>query len=287
MAREPGFARRHRGSILAVGVVVALVAVIAVMDWGSGPSVTESSPSTTRTVMEQKPGVDLSQPFLDTPAAGWPDGEAGIVAPAATQVGAYSPEAVAAGYQRVRQVLITARLDRAVLEGHDVQRYLALLAPDAQAQVGPDLTQPSPDGHAWATRIADGFHLLPVQPKVMGSMWAEQDPDGALLIHTSYIFAYAFDPGGADIVDAMDIVAVDRQDADYTITDTRWPANAQGLWPGKVQAYGYSIACDAYGRGELAPTYSERHQDSTGTEQDEKDAFDPKSLIPTESTCPD
>jgi len=258
-----------------------------VMDWGSGPSVTETAPSTTGTVMAQEPGVDLSQPFLDTPAAGWPDGEAGIVVPAATRVGSYSADAVAAGYQRVRQVLITARLDRAVLVGHDVQRYLALLAPDAAAQVGPDLTQPSPDGHYWATRIADGFHLLPVQPKVLGSMWAEQDPDGALLIHTNYVFAYAFDPGDADVVDAMDIVTVDREDADYTITNGDWAASAQGVWPGAVSAYGYSIACDAYERGELAPAYSERRPGGLGSGLDEKQAFDPKAPMPTADTCSD
>jgi hypothetical protein len=287
MSREPGFVRKHRGAILAVGVVVALVAVIAVMDRTSGPSVTETSPSTTRTVMEQKPGVDLSQPFLDTPAAGWADGEAGIVAPAPAQVGSYSPEAVAAGYARVRQAVITARLDRAVLEGHDFERYLTLLAPGAQAQIRPHYAPNVPDAYFYTTRVADGFHLLPVQPKVLGGMWAEQDAEGALLIHTNYVFAYAFDPGDADIVDVMEMVTVDRMQADYRILNGEWVGADQGLWPGAVQAYGYSVACAAYDKGNLAPAYSEPNLGGTGTADDEKNAFDPKTPIPTTSSCPD
>jgi hypothetical protein len=289
MAREPGFLRRHRGSVLAVGVVAALVVVIAVMDRTGGSGVTESSPSTTQTVMEEKPGVDLSQPFLDTPAAGWANGEAGIVAPAPTQVGSYSPEAVAAGYARARQAVITARLDRAVLEGHDFERYLTLLAPGAQAQIRPDYAPTVPDAYFYTTRVADGFHLLPVQPKVLGGMWAEQDAEGALLIHTNYIFAYAFDPGDAHIVNVLDMVTVDRMQADYRILDGTWATSDQGLWPGSVQAYGYAVACHAYDKGFLAPAYSEPNWGGAGpgTDKDKKNAFDPKASIPTTSTCRD
>lgn len=289
MPREPSFFHRHRSAILAVGALVALVVVIAVMDRAGGSGVTASAPSTTRTVMAERPGVDLSQPFVDTPAAAWADGEAGIVAPTPTQVGSYSPEAVAAGYARARQAVITARLDRAVLEGHDFERYLTLLAPGAQTQIRPDYAPNVPDAYFYTTRVADGFHLLPVQPKVRGGMWAEQDAEGALLIHTNYIFAYAFDPGDVRIVNVLDMVTVDRMQADYRILNGEWAAADQGLWPGAVRAYGYAVACHAYDQGFLAPAYGEPNWGGAGpgTDKDRKNAFDPKAAIPTTSNCQD
>jgi hypothetical protein len=288
MPPEPTFLRRHRNTVVAVGVLAALVVAGAVFVNRVRPDVTETSPSTTDTVMDQKPGVDLSQPFLGTPAAGWADDEAGIVAPAAAPVGSHTAEQVAAGYERVRQVLVTARLDPAVIVGHDYGPYLALLAPNARASVRPDLAVPSSNSYQWATRIADGFHLLPTPPKVTGSMWAAEDADGALLVHTNYVFAYAFDPVDPEVVHGpMDIVTVDRFDADYSVTDNRWAAADRGLWPGSVSSYGYSIACAAYKGGQLAPSYSERVVGEGAEDVDEKDAFDPKRPMPTTSSCPD
>jgi len=288
MPPEPTFLRRHRSAVVAVCVLAALVVAGVVLVDRVRPGVTETSPSTTNTVVDRKPGVDLSQPFVGTPAAGWADGEAGIAPPAAVPVGSHTAEQVAAGYERVRQVLVTARLDPAVIEGHDYERYLALLAPNARAQVAPDLAGPSSDGYQRATRIADGFHLLPVPPKVTGSMWAEEDADGALLVHTNYVFAYAFDPADPDEVQGpMNIVTVDRFDADYIVTDDQWAVADQGLWPASVSSYGYSIACAAYGRGELAPSLSEYVTGDGAEDVDEKSAFDPKSPMPTTSNCPD
>ena len=287
MPPEPSFLRKNRTAVVAVVVLAALVAAGALFMNRARPGVTETSPSTTGTVPEEQPGVDLSQPFLNTPAAGWADGEAGIVPPAAAPVGEYTAEQVAAGYERVRQVLITARLDRAVIEGYDYGRYLALLAPGARGTT--DLSRPSQEGSLLATRIAGGFALLPVPPKVTGNMWAEQDPDGALLVHTNYVFAYAFTPSDPDEIQGpMDIVAVERIDADYTITDARWAEEDQGVWPGTASGYTYSMACEAYKGGELAPSYSERLVTTEGEDTlEEETVFDPKSPMPTTSTCPE
>jgi hypothetical protein len=287
MPPEPSFLRKNRTAVVAVVVLAVVVAGGALFMNRARPGVTESSPSTTGTVPEEQLGVDLSQPFLNTPAAGWADGEAGIVPPTAAPVGRYTAEEVAAGYERVRQLLVTARLDRAVIEAHDYTRYLALLAPSARTAT--DLSKPSQDGYLLATRIADGFKLLPVPPKVTGNMWAEQASDGSLLVHTNYLFAYAFAPADPDdIQDPMDIVAVDRTAADYTITDDRWAEQDRGLWPGTASGYTYSMACEAYKRGELAPTYSERLVTTEDVDTiDEETVFDPKSPMPTASTCPD
>jgi hypothetical protein len=294
MPPEPSFLRRHRTVVMAAAAIAALVAagVVAMNNARPGlinaaPLTTGTAPATTGTAQEDRPGVDLAQPFLNTPAAGWADGEAGIVAPAAAPVGSYTAEEVAAGYERVRQVVVMARLDRAVIEDHDYARYLALLAPSARTTT--DMSKPSPEAAALATRIADGHDLLPVSPKVTGSMWAEEDADGALLVHTNYVIAYAFAPTDPEkIQDTMDIVVVDRTDADYTITNEDWEPEDQGVWPGDVTGHTYAMACDAHKRGELAPSYSDpAFTTENGEPYDEKDAFDPKSPISTTTTCPD
>jgi hypothetical protein len=282
MPAEPSFPRRHRTALISVGVVAALVVAVVVLRNRAHHGATGSSPSTTNTVMNESVGVDLSQPFLATPAAGWADGAAGIVTLAPAPVGSYTAEQVAAGYGRVRQLLVTERLDPAVLKGHDFERVLTLLAPAARAQV--DMSRPSQNAYLTATRIADGFDLLPVEPKVTGTMSAAQAPDGALLIHTNYLFAYAFVPDDpAEITDPMQIVTVDRFEADYTITDDRWVAADRGVWMTTVRGFGYAVACTAYKRGELAPGFSEPR---TGVQADDKkQAFDPNRPIPTTSNC--
>lgn len=287
---KPSALRRHRTMIVAISVLAVLAVGGALLLGFVGRlslGVIETSPTTTNTVMDQDPGVDLSQPFVGTPAAGWADGEAGIAPPAAQQVGTHTAEQVAAGYAQVRQVLIAARLDPTVLESHDYGHYLALLAPGARESVSHDLAGVSPNGYQLATRIADGFHLLPLAPKVTGSMWAEEDVEGALIVHTNYVFAYAFNPNDPSVIRGpMDIVTVDRFDADYRITGDTWAEADRGLWPDRSSSYGYSIACAAYARGELAPSYSERLPADGANTPDEKEVFDPKKPMPTASNCP-
>jgi hypothetical protein len=278
------FPRRYRTPVVAVAALAVLVGAGALLVDRARPGVTETSPSTTGTAVDRTPGVDLSQPFAGTPAAGWADGAAGIVPPAAAPVGAYTAEQVAAAYEQVRQVLVTARLDVAVLEGHDHGRYLALLAPGARASVTADLA--TPEGYGLVTRIADGFHLLPVPPKVAGAMWAAEAPDGALTVHTDYLFVYAFAPSDPEEVrEPMDVVAVSRFAADYSVTDTRWPEADRGVWPADVTSHTYSAACDAADRGELAPSHSDRDVPAEDVAVDEARVFDPESPMPTTSNC--
>lgn len=282
---EQSIGQRYRTRLVVIGVLGLIVAGGVLVAQRARPDVIATAPPTTGTVMTQAPAVDLSQPFVNTPAAGWADGAAGIVSPAPAPVGSYSADHVAAAYDRVRQLLVTSRLDAAVLKGHDVARVLSQLAPNAREQW--DLSHPSTQAYLVATRVADGFDLLPVQPKVTGTMSAAQDPQGALVVHTNFLFAYAFAPADPDkINDPLQIVTLDRFEAEYTITDGRWPSAAQGVWVTKVQSSGYAMACGAYRRGELAPGYSEQVMGS-GESIDRTRAFDPNSPLPTGSTCPE
>lgn len=291
-ARRGSFLGRHGGKVM-VALVLAVVAVGAVVynatrQEDDSPDVVEAPPAgDAADPADEDAGVDLTQPFTGTPADAWPDGEAGIVAPDPVAVGEFSAEEVGQAYAKVRQVLVASRLDREVIEGHDYERFLTLLAPEAQEDLRPGFTDDLGTSYSYATRIADDFRLLPVDPKVRGTMSAELGEDGALVIHTNYLFAYAFDTLTPErVTDPMDIVAVDRWETDYVLTDERWPADNQGLWLDKVQGYGYSIACTAYQEGALAPAYSERIEGDDADPEAEARYFDPSKPILTDSSCP-
>ncbi|HZZ54204.1 MAG TPA: hypothetical protein VFE26_07970, partial [Trebonia sp.] len=58
-----------------------------------------------------------ADPFLGTPANGWADGAAGIVAPPAEPVGGFTPAQVAAAYATTGELVAAASLDRQTLLG--------------------------------------------------------------------------------------------------------------------------------------------------------------------------
>ncbi|CRK58749.1 hypothetical protein [Alloactinosynnema sp. L-07] len=244
-----------------------------------------AGPSTTVTTMIPDVTVDPRQPFVGTPAATWADGEAGIVAPAAQPVGRHSAAQVSAAYDQVRQVLIASRLDRAVIEGRDRERVLALLAPGARDEIREIFADPI--ASAWTTMTADGFPLLPAPPKVNGTMSASVDSDGHLVVHTDYVIAYAFQPDpNRKIRQVMDIVAAYRAQASYRlVSGSKWMKSHHGLWLDRVDTFVYSLACDPMDKGLLAPAYSERDPNAESVTRDGDYYFDPANPIGTENTC--
>ncbi|WP_086821682.1 hypothetical protein [Allokutzneria sp. NRRL B-24872] len=195
---------------------------------------------------------DPARPFLGTPAAEWADGPAGFVPPPAAPIGAYTSDDVAAATEQVRQFLITSRLDRRVIEGHDARPVLDLLAPYARRQTEALL---KPDDGASTrrlhTRIAKENRLARAEPKVSGIMAVGLAEDGALLVSAKYVIAYAFDTTGRP----LDAVAMERSDINYEVrAGAQWRKGARGLWigasPGVVA---YSYRCEPWGRGFLSP----------------------------------
>ncbi|GAB3875500.1 hypothetical protein GCM10029964_019840 [Kibdelosporangium lantanae] len=233
--------------------------------------------------------IDLTRPFAGTPAATWADGDSGITAPAAAAIGPFSRQQVTDAYAKVRQAVITSRLDRAVLEKHDVEQYLKLLAKDSQKSMRPVFADDPHQAHAYATRLAKGYTLLPVAPKVSGRMWAEQGThNGEILVHTNYVFAYAFNTDHPDqLTDPMDVVAVDRWDVDYSVLTGNYKPSSLGIWPVKSQGFTYSMGCEALREGYLAPAFSEKHGTPKTDEPppDRTTYFDPGSTLPATSTC--
>ncbi|MET0136468.1 MAG: hypothetical protein ABW215_23015 [Kibdelosporangium sp.] len=282
--------KRHRAKLAALSAAVLVIAGLAAFDAVRGTA----EPTQQRTVDvthvdSPKVQVDFDRPFTNTPAATWADGEAGIVAPAAAAIGPFTVQQVSEALTKVRQAVITSRLDRSVLEQHDVERYLKLLAKDSQKNMRPVFGDNPHEAHAYATRLAGGHKLLPAAPKVQGKMWAEQGTrPGELVVHTNFVFAYAFDPAGtAKLADVMDIVAVDRWDVDYSVLTGRYAPSSLGIWPVRSQGFTYSMGCQALRAGYLAPAYSERRANAAvnSPARDREEYFDPASTLPASSTC--
>ncbi|WP_367131400.1 hypothetical protein [Saccharothrix sp. HUAS TT1] len=276
--RRPRLPQGRARAITAAALVVAMLVGASV--W-SGFGQDASQPNAFS-------GVDLDRPFTGTPAEGWADGEAGVVAPAAAAVGEFSAEQVAQGYERVRQAVIASRLDRRVVEAHDVEPFLALLAPDLQDHMRP-LFDGRNDVEAGlvVTRVARGSRLLPAAPKVNGWMRAEAGEPGELVVRTNYVIAYAFaaaEPGR--LAGPMDIVAVSRVEMSYVVRsgpDLR--PESHGLWTDEASGFSYSMSCEAAERGFLAPWIADRRTGAAGGAEDPEEYFDPNRPLSTEDDC--
>ncbi len=286
--------RPNRGtllSMLSLSIAVALVwAGFAFLD-GTAPtaSAPATAPSSTSTAPLRKHAeVDPTRPFADTPAAMWREGAGGIEPPPAHPVGPYSAEQVGRFMERVRQVIITARLDRTVLETGDASPALALLAPALAEKLRPDLTHGN-EKESWhvAARLAEGARLLPVQPRVTGWMTPTVNDEGELAIRTNYLVAYAFDvPDPKKIDGPMDIVAVIRQEIEFRwIDDPKYTADSRGIWFGEVRGFNYSINCAQSEHGFLAPSYDNPPYTGAPATRRSEEYFDPHIPMPTEDGC--
>jgi hypothetical protein len=291
MLRRAQRRRRARwliGSIVAVaiGLVAVLLAKVGLFSGSDVPATAASA--TGQPAQAASFAVDLSQPFAKSPAASWPSGAEGISLPRPKAVEGFTGEQVASATQQVRELLVASRLDRRMLVEHDASGFLGALAPDARRQLEPLFgSGREAQAQALVSMAAQGSQLLPVEPKVNGSMSVSAGQAGELVVHTNYVFVYAFNTDRLDkIVDLMDILVVVRAEVDYILrTGPKWAMGSQGWWYGETGGYAYSIACKAYHQGFLAPSFTERTTSEVPT-QDRGRYFDPESSLPASSGCP-
>jgi hypothetical protein len=285
--------RRRRGRwfagglvVLAVGAVATLLVRTTVFEPVAGdPS---RADATAPAQDNQAAMFDLTRPFESTPAARWPDGAAGIVLPEPKAVGAFSAEQVTDATRLVRDVLVASRLDRRMLVNHDPAAYLDLLSPDARRQLEPLFGGgQEPRVQSLVSLVAPGSTLLPVEAKVSGSMSVKQGKVGELVVHTNYVFAYAFEPPTRlRLVDAMNTIVVVRADVDYILrVGNRWAPTSLGLWFDDAAGFGYSIGCDAYRKGFLAPVTTERSVTKQPDDVEPGAFFDPTAPLPPAGGC--
>lgn len=286
--------RRRRGRWFAGGLVVLAVGAVATLLVRSSvfePVAGDPSRSGNATVprqIDQTALFDADRPFAATPAAAWADGVAGLVPPEPKAVGEFSAQQVAETTQLVRDVLTASRLDPKLIVDHDPAGYLGLLAPDAKRQLEPLFAGGrEPEVQSLVSLVAPGSTLLPVEVKVSGSMSVRQGDAGELVVHTNYVFAYAFEPPpGLRLVDAMNTIVVVRADVDYIWrVGDRWTPGSRGLWFDDASGFGYSIGCEAYRNGFLAPVTTERNVTRQPDDVEPGAYFDPRSPLPPAGGC--
>ncbi|MCX5212219.1 hypothetical protein OG689_23540 [Kitasatospora sp. NBC_00240] len=202
--------RDWRAPLFVLLIVVALVAALNLDGLrdrfggargglpASAPSVApETARPTTAppSLAAQTPTVD--HPWAGSPAEGWPAGPDAIALPPAQAVGAFDAEQVAAQLKLVKDFLVAANLDPAVIAGGRPQTALDLL--DREEQDAAVRTLDHPDGPADATSLFSRFDprdAIPVgDVRILGRMSVEGDGERGVLVRTDFTFVYALRPG--------------------------------------------------------------------------------------------
>ncbi|MFL6142534.1 MAG: hypothetical protein ACJ72N_11805 [Labedaea sp.] len=285
-ARRRGRERWVVGAVVVLAVTLVLTLLIRI--WLFDSPVPAAIPATTEPSPPAALVIDLRHPYAGSPAATWADGAAGFELPARQPAGPFTAAEVDTATHQVRDVLVASRLDPQVLVDHDPARFLGGFAPDARRQLQPLFRAGrEAEVQSLVSMVASGTRLLSVPPKVRGSMSVHPGGPGELVVHTNYVFVYAFSADSPDqLTSVMDILVVVRAEVDYVLrTGQRWTPASRGWWYGEAGGYAYSIACDTYRKGFLAPAYTE----PGGTEvsgQDRSRYFDPASPLPAATGCP-
>ncbi|WP_328661402.1 hypothetical protein [Nocardia salmonicida] len=268
------------------GAAVVLLAAAVLALRPPAANVADTVSNTTLTV-DESAKVDLARPFVDTPADSWAEGETGIVPPAAVAIGRYSADQVATVMGAVRRLIATSRLNRYVIETHDAEPVLALLAPHQAEEMRTQRANNEAGNWRLSVRIARGYELLPVTPRATGTMAVLVNAKGELVIRTNYLVAYAFDaPDPSSLDGPLDIVAVDRWEADYIwVDDERYDAGSQGIYYGDFRGFQYSVNC-ALPSGIIAPAYSDPTTVRPhGPNAPPESYFDPNAPMQTVGGC--
>ncbi|WP_043840177.1 MULTISPECIES: hypothetical protein [unclassified Amycolatopsis] len=283
--------RRARQRRLAAiwGAVVIVVAAAGFYLWKQGASPEDVAgstpaapvPTTTAPAPTDLPDsghVDLTWPFLNTPAQNWPEGIAGLKIPAPAKAGSFSAKQVGAAQEQVKHAVEVAQFDKNVLEGHHPEAFLGLFAPDARAGLQADL-------QSYAVYLEEGYHLLPVQPRMTGKMTLRPGEAGELYLHVSYVVAYAFDPGSRPVEGPGDPEPFVRTDADYIVrSGSAWAPGSRGLWMGETGGYSTEVSCVAAKKLLLAPAFAD--PDFTGPSlKPDPGQFDPEKPAPVKGNC--
>lgn len=291
--RSPDVSRqqRRRTTALIAGIIVAAIGAVAVATYWNditGQSQADeraprTPPSTTATKYVPNATVDLTQPFVGTPAAGWRNGIAGIRAPKAKAVGDFDAAEVARAIQDVRKSIAAAYLNRRVIVKHDVGPFLRTLAPYSSAQLK---GTPKAD---YVVLVHPDYRLLPAHPKSKGTFTVKSTQPGELIVRAKFVVAYAFDIDAPErLRDALDIVAVIKSDLTFRVyAGPRWDQNTHGVQLGGGKTEMFAMSCKHARMGYLAPYYADRSTTEGLPEQEPGAYFDPAKPITLTGGCAD
>ncbi|WP_134734037.1 hypothetical protein [Amycolatopsis nivea] len=286
-----GRRRARRRRLAAIwGAVVIVVAAAGFYLWKQGTRAEEvagstpAAPALTTTTapaptdLPDSGHVDLTRPFLDTPAQNWPEGIAGLKIPAPAKVGTFSAKQVGEAQEQVKHAVEIAQFDPDTQVGRHPSGYVGLFAPDARKDLEAHV-------QGYVTYFAEGYHLLPVPPRMTGRMTVRPGASGELTVHVSYVVAYAFDPGSRVVYGPADLEPFVRVDRDYVLrSGPRWAPGSRGLWTGDGGGFYTSIACRTGNPEDLAPAFSD--PDYGGPSMSRAPGqFDPDKPLPTKGNC--
>ncbi|WP_405084499.1 hypothetical protein [Microbispora sp. NBC_01389] len=131
-------------------------------------------------------------PFTGTPAAGFADGEEGLVMPPARKLGGLTEDEVGRALLRVRGLLSAAHLDPATVRGGRPDRFAGLLHPRQRKTFLSGLDESGPSGtRSWVFSLAPGA----ADPagdvvKVSGAMTVGARTGGGVRIEADYLFVH-------------------------------------------------------------------------------------------------
>lgn len=206
---------RLRGVRLRLWTTVAVVAVAAAaIGWLRFGTASSNARNDTQAV-RSGPTVRLppapppgppANPFTGSPAAGYADGTAGIVTPAARPAGAFTAAQVSAAYTETRKLLIAADLDWPTLQGAAPDTFASLLIPQQRTlfsrgldKIGLDKKGYALSTRQWVASFAPGSTQFVTRTvKVHGVMSAASATDSSgqrvLRVRVNYLFVYAVEP---------------------------------------------------------------------------------------------
>ncbi|RDI19725.1 hypothetical protein [Lentzea flaviverrucosa] len=220
---EREFNRERRGKR---GVVVGFVAALAVTGLVAGGLLVGG---VAEGPAHPASAVDFDRPFAGTEFETWADGEKGVVA--------------ASEHEQVRKAVVAARLDPAVLVGHDPSAFLSLVPAEAREAWMPILP-------TLVTRLKQGTTLLPGGIKVKGTIAPAVDDEGVDVVRSDYLIAYAFAPADRTAVGGPeDFVVLLHAIADYRLIP-------QGLQIRTTKIRIDHAACSTKTDGYLAPQFA-------------------------------
>jgi hypothetical protein len=214
-----------------------------------------------------------SGPFVNTPAARWAEGEAGISMPAAIAVDGFSEADVAADLATVRKALIAGRLDHRMLVDGDPSTFLALLAPDVRSAVN-NLFQANQLPFLVSV-IDQSARLAAFPPRVFGRTAFASTREGgqlALAVVTNYVWVYPFDNGQVVLIH------------DSVIWRFISGGTGGGARPGSYASYAAFMNCAAYARGRLAPALP-GEADFTSRDDNPDSYYDPDRSFAAAQSC--
>lgn len=221
--KKPRRRGKGRGRLVSSLVLVAVLAAGGGIAWlrfghpsgktgGKAPSaspvasVAGPAPSGTITPVNLFGGPPVNL-FAGTPAAGWADGAAGIVPPAARPIGGFTAAQAASAYATTRKLLIATALDRKTLLGGAPTAFARLLFGQERKDflAGLNKTGTARDGaprstRSWVISFAPGSTaLIGSVIKVHGTMSARATTYSgfkALAVKVNYRFVYPVEPPG-------------------------------------------------------------------------------------------